>query len=105
MKWPEYRGGHISDRVQVKERSILEHTFFIDITWNATLRERLAGYTADADGTTFGLNHFTYNNPDFLEVMFNNLHSLQFQGIVVSCFWGGAITGMILFIHIGAYTV
>ena len=56
----------------------------LEISLNATLRDRLASYTNNADGNSFGLHHFTYNNPEFLEVMFNNLHNLQLEGIVVS---------------------
>ena len=56
----------------------------LEISLNATLRDRLASYTTSADGNSFGLHHFTYNNPEFLEVMFNNLHNLQLEGIVVS---------------------
>ena len=57
----------------------------LEIALNVTLRDRLASYTTNvADGNSFGLHHFTYNNPEFLEVMFNNLHNLQFEGIIVS---------------------
>ena len=56
----------------------------LEISLNATLRDRLASYTNNADGNSFGLHHFTYNNPEFLEVMFNNIHNLQLEGIVVS---------------------
>jgi hypothetical protein len=63
----------------------------IEIRQNATLRRILATKTSSADENTFGLHHFTYNNPDFLEVVFSNLHNLQFEGIVVSvpcnCEW------------------
>lgn len=55
----------------------------LEINSNATLRAKLAEYTTNADANSFGLQHFTNNNPDFLELMFNNLHRLQFEGIVV----------------------
>lgn len=63
----------------------LKHFYFLlEINGNATLKAKLSEYTTAATQTSFGLQHFTYNNPYFLQLMFNNLHNLEFLGIVVS---------------------
>ena len=59
------------------------HSSSIEISQNSSLRARLAKYTPNANGKSFGLHHFTYNNPEFHEVMFSKLHTLRFEGIVV----------------------
>ena len=50
---------------------------------DAAVAAELAGFNDRVMGDNFGLHQFTYNNSKLLELMFNNLHSLQFRGIVV----------------------
>lgn len=57
--------------------------FLLDLQSNENLTADVASYNRDFNGGDFGLQHFTYNNSRFLEVLFSNLESSNFTGIVV----------------------
>ena len=56
---------------------------YAEISANATLRASLAKFSQNANATNFGLQHFTYSNVEFLDLVFENIDQLRFQGIIV----------------------
>lgn len=54
------------------------------LQFNETLAAEMASYDENFSGGDFSLQHFTYNNSKFLDLVFNQLESTDFRGIVVS---------------------
>ena len=57
---------------------------YVDIRSNSDLSANLTQYNRNLQpDEKFGLQHFTYNNSRFFDVIFGHLQTTDFQGIVV----------------------